>query len=71
MWEVIKNDSNAKSKFTQNQLEQLRLGEPKIEGYTWHHNAQSSPNNMQLVPNEFHSNKAVPHSGQNSLKDGK
>lgn len=54
-----------------NQLEPLRLGEPKIEGYTWHHNAQSSPNSMQLVPNEFHSNKAVPHSGQNSLKDGK
>ncbi|QNX59515.1 HNH endonuclease [Acinetobacter seifertii] len=49
----------------------MRLGEAKIDGYTWHHNAQSSPNSMQLVPNKFHSNKAVPHSGQNSLKDGK
>ena len=71
MWEVIKNDPNAKSKFTANQLKDLELGRPKIEGYTWHHNAQSSPNSMQLVPNEFHSNKAVPHSGQNSLKEGK
>lgn len=71
MWEVIKNDSNAKSKFTNDQLEQLRLGKKQIDGYTWHHNPQSSPNTMQLVPDEFHSNKAVPHTGQNSLKNGK
>ncbi|MFW1734011.1 HNH endonuclease [Acinetobacter sp. ULE_I001] len=43
----------------------------KIDDYTWHHNPQSSPNTMQLVPDEFHSNKAVPHTGQNSLKIGK
>lgn len=53
-----------------NQLEPLRLGEPKIEGYTWHHNPQSAPNSMQLVPNSIHSNKVVPHSGQNSLSSG-
>ncbi|BCX73168.1 HNH endonuclease [Acinetobacter bereziniae] len=49
---------------------QLRLGESQIDGYTWDHNAQSSPKNMQLVPAEFHSNKAVPHTGQNSLSSG-
>ncbi|MFW1734008.1 HNH endonuclease [Acinetobacter sp. ULE_I001] len=38
-----------------------------IPDYTWYHNRQSAPNNMQLVPNSIHSNKAVPHSGQNSL----
>lgn len=49
----------------------MHLGEPKIDGYTWHHNAQSSPNSMQLVPKDIHANKTVPHTGQNSLKDGK
>ena len=24
------------------------------EEYTWHHNAQSAPNNMQLVPENIH-----------------
>ncbi|WP_419820200.1 HNH endonuclease [Acinetobacter sp.] len=41
-----------------------------IPDYTWYHNRQSAPNNMQLVPNSIHSNKAVPHSGQNSLSSG-
>ncbi len=40
-------------------------------GYTWHHNAQSAPNSMQLVPKDIHSNSKVPHTGQNSLKEGK
>lgn len=71
MWNVIKNDPNAMSKFSENQLADLEYGKPKIEGYTWHHNPQSSPNSMQLVPNEFHSNKAVPHTGENSLKNSK
>ncbi|PNK61926.1 HNH endonuclease [Psychrobacter sp. FDAARGOS_221] len=39
-------------------------------GYAWHHNAQSAPNNMQLVPENIH-NIHVPHTGQNSLKEGK
>ena len=71
MWESIKDDPVAKSKFTERQLSQLEAGSHKIKGFTWHHNAQSSPNTMQLVPEKFHDRKAVPHSGQNSLKQGK
>lgn len=42
----------------------------KITGYTWHHNAQSSPNNMQLVPSKIH-NDAVKHTGEGSLSEGR
>ncbi len=69
-WNVIKDDPVARSKFTDNQLKALEAGREKIFGYTWHHNSQSAPNNMQLVPNSIHSNKAVPHSWQNSLSGG-
>ncbi len=72
MWEAIKNDPDAKSKFTQAQLDDIKAGSKKIEGFTWHHNAQSSPNNMQLVPEYIHNANqgGVPHTGQNALKDG-
>ncbi len=61
----------AKSKFTERQMDDMKAGRDKIDGYTWHHNAQSSPNNMQLVPMDIHSNKTMAHTGQNSLKEGK
>lgn len=70
MWESIKDDPNAQSRFTQNQLDKMKSGAEKIPGFTWHHNAQSSPNNMQLIPSNIH-NGTVPHTGQVSLKDGK
>ena len=70
MWEAIKDDPMAKSKFTQTQLDDMQSGSARIDGFTWHHNAQSSPNNMQLVPSNIHSG-TVPHTGQVSLKDGK
>jgi len=41
----------------------------KVDDHTWHHNAQSSPNNMQLVPESIH-NGTVPHTGQVSLSKG-
>ena len=44
-------------------------GRKTINGYIWHHNAQSAPNNMQLVPLEIHD--AVRHTGQNALKKGR
>ncbi len=71
MWSTIKNDDIAKSRFTQIQLEKIEAGSEKIPGFTWHHNAQSSPNNMQLVPFDIHKKEVVPHTGQASLKDGK
>ncbi len=71
MWNVIKDDPVAKSKFTQKQLDDMKAGSDKIDGYTWHHNAQSAPNNMQLIPFDIHKSSSVPHTGQNSLKKGK
>ena len=57
-----------KSNFTSTQLEDIMAGKRTINGYIWHHNAQSVPNNMQLVPLEIHD--AVRHTGQNALKKG-
>ncbi|WP_218690421.1 HNH endonuclease [Psychrobacter sp. BF1] len=71
MWESIKDNPVAKRNFSQEQLNDLKSGKSKVEGFTWHHNAQSSPNTMQLVPEKFHDRKTAPHSGQNSLKKGK
>ena len=59
----------AKSNFTSTQLEDIMAGNRTINGYIWHHNAQSAPNNMQLVPLEIHD--AVRHTGQNALKKGR
>ncbi|MFC0971046.1 HNH endonuclease [Pasteurella multocida] len=36
---------------------------------TWHHNAQSAPNNMQLIPTNVH--EAVKHVGEGSLSEGR
>ena len=58
------------SQFTKKQLEQIQSGAGKIKGYTWHHNAQSSPNNMQLVPEKIH-NEKIPHTGEGSMSNGK
>ncbi|TNH05210.1 hypothetical protein FHQ22_01905 [Pasteurellaceae bacterium Phil31] len=69
MWIVIKDDPIMKSKFTLQQLEDMQKGKSTITGYTWHHNVQSSPNNMQLVPVNIHD--AVKHIGQGSLQKGK
>jgi len=49
-------------------LNSISAGKANIPGYTWHHNAQSSPNNMQLVPMDVYSNKTIAHTGLNSLK---
>ena len=58
-----------KSNFTSTQLEDIMAGKRTINGYIWHHNAQSAPNNMQLVPLAVHD--AVRHTGQNALKQGR
>jgi hypothetical protein len=55
-----------KSSFTATQLEDIAAGDYKIEGYTWHHNADS--NNMQLVPEDIHKNTL--HVGENTMKKG-
>jgi filamentous hemagglutinin len=67
--EDIENGKVDASMFTDKQLEQIKSGSKTIKGYTWHHNSQSSPNNMQLVPSEIHNVKdgGIPHSGEGSM----
>ena len=57
------------SGFTSQQLKQIQAGSAQIDGYTWHHNAQSAPNVFQLLPKEIHD--AALHIGQGSLSGGK
>lgn len=68
LWEAIQKGQVNSSQFTTAQLKQIKDGATKITGYTWHHNAQSAPNNMQLLPEAVHN--AVKHIGQESLKNG-
>jgi DNase/tRNase domain of colicin-like bacteriocin len=57
------------SKFTGLQLKQIQAGNIVIKDFTWHHNAQSAPNNMQLVPTPVHNQ--VNHLGQGALSHGR
>jgi len=68
LWEAIQKGQVNSSQFTTVQLKQIKDGATKITGYTWHHNAQSAPNNMQLLSEAVHN--AVKHIGQESLKNG-
>ncbi|WP_336168140.1 two-partner secretion domain-containing protein [Acinetobacter sp. 161(2023)] len=68
LWEAIQKGQVNSSQFTSEQLKQIQAGASKIKGYTWHHNAQSGPNNMQLLPEVVHN--AVKHIGEDSLKKG-
>ena len=46
LWKAIESGQVPKNQFTNEQLMKIKAGNEKIPGYTWHHNAQSSPNNM-------------------------
>ena len=48
----IEADSEFAKKFTPRQLEQIKNGEPRIAGLTWHHNER--PGHMQLVSQTEH-----------------
>ena len=58
-----------RNSFTPAQLKAINSGREAIPGYTWHHNAQSSPKNMQLLPNDVHN--AAKHIGEASLSEGR
>ena len=62
----VDRDPNFAKKFTPRQLEQIRKGEPRISGLTWHHNEE--PGKMQLVDADKHS--AARHTGGRSLWGG-
>lgn len=64
--ERIERDPEFAKKFTSRQLEQIRNGEPRISGLTWHHN--EIPGRMQLVDANAHS--AARHTGGRSLWGG-
>ena len=57
------------NQFTKEQLQDIYNGNYKIQGFTWHHNAQSSPNNMQLLPENIHN--SVKHIGEGALSEGR
>ncbi|QNR97485.1 hemagglutinin repeat-containing protein [Stenotrophomonas sp. 169] len=52
--------------FTPRQLEQIRSGSKKIEGYTWHHHQESG--RMQLVPEIVH--QKTGHVGGEAIGSG-
>ena len=58
-----------RSEFNAMQLRAIYNEKPQIPGYTWHHNAQSAPNNMQLVPFDVHD--PIRHTGQQALSQGR
>lgn len=62
----IEKDPEFAKKFTPRQLEQIRNGEPRISGLTWHHN--EIPGKMQLVDANAHS--AARHTGGRSIWGG-
>ena len=64
--EKIERDPEFAKKFTPRQLEQIRNGESRISGLTWHHN--EVPGKMQLVNAEDHS--AARHTGGRSIWGG-
>lgn len=46
LWKAIESGQVPKNQFTNEQLMKIKIGNEKIPSYTWHHNVQSSPNNM-------------------------
>lgn len=54
LWEYLEQHPEEKKKFTPQQLEQIKNGEPYIKGYTWHHS--EVPGKMQLVKSDLHNN---------------
>ena len=66
MWESSDAQPALESRFTPRQLEQIRNGEPRISGLTWHHTEH--PGVMQLVNSNVHS--MCRHTGGRSIWGG-
>ncbi|HII3682436.1 TPA: HNH endonuclease [Pasteurella multocida] len=67
--QAIERGEVNKNQFTDQQLKEIYSGKAQIDKYTWHHNGQSSPNNMQLIPKSIH--EAVQHIGEGALSEGR
>lgn len=64
---AIDKNPDLASKFTPRQLEQIRNGEPRIQGWTWHHK-EYPPGQMQLVNSDIHSKSR--HTGGRAIWGG-
>lgn len=62
----IERDPEFAKQFTPRQIEQIKNGEPRISGLTWHHN--EIPGRMQLVNADTHNR--TNHTGGRSLWGG-
>lgn len=62
----IEKDPELAKRFTSRQLEQIKNGEPRISGLTWHHN--EIPGKMQLVDASEHA--VCRHTGGRSIWGG-
>ena len=62
----IGNDPEFAARFTPRQIEQIKNGEPRISGLTWHHN--ELPGRMQLVNADVHN--TCRHTGGRSIWGG-
>lgn len=62
----IEQDPELAKQFTPRQLEQIKNGEPRVSGLTWHHN--EIPGKMQLVDANDHS--VCRHTGGRSIWGG-
>lgn len=62
----LEHNPALESRFTPRQLEQIRNGEPRISGLTWHHTEH--PGVMQLVNSNVHS--MCRHTGGRSIWGG-
>lgn len=63
---AIDNEPKLKKQFSERQLEQIKAGEPRIDGLTWHHNEQEGV--MQLVDRKTHD--LTNHTGGKNLWGG-
>lgn len=64
--ERIESDPEFAAQFTPRQIEQIKNGEPRISGLTWHHN--ELPGKMQLVNADVHN--TCRHTGGRSIWGG-
>lgn len=64
--EKIENDPEFAKQFTPRQIEQIKNGEPRISGLTWHHNEETGK--IQLVNADDHSK--CRHTGGRSIWGG-
>lgn len=62
----IETDPEFAAQFTPRQIEQIKNGEPRISGLTWHHN--EVPGRMQLVNADVHN--TCRHTGGRSIWGG-